>query len=243
MAFIHYVIFLCLVAGAKSQATCEGSYLGYDCMKVLADFYILHWTLEGDFLQIAAEGFGAEWVGFSFAEREGLMAPADAVIGWIDVNGVSIEPYRLETNSVFNQDKDPSITLKDISAVQDGDLTTIFFTRLIREGQVDINPQEETMINFAIGDTDSLKYHSDNRGWSSVTFAAIPISTSTVIKEIGKEEPSEEKADLTETTPAPAPSSESLASSVEPAPASEAAASSIDQDEFIEDYLDSLSPL
>lgn len=164
---------LCLL-GVAAQRRCDRSTLGYDCAKVLAEYYTVHWTLEEGFMHLALEGVDAEWLGFSFAEEEGEMAPADAVIGWLDVNGPNVRAYRIVTQSVFNEDEDPAVPLTGVSAAENGARTIVAFSRRLRDGRVRIDPEADTLINFAAGDTDSLRYHGVNRGWDTIRLSAEP---------------------------------------------------------------------
>ena len=172
MALLRFlVVLIVFVASATAQSECEESDLGYACMKTLSDFYNLHWTLNEDNVEIAMEGIGAEWVGFSFAEEEGAMAPADAVIGWTMGREFSVEPYRITERAVAEDNQDEDVTINGRSVTQDDERTIVAFVRSLTDGTVEIDPEAETLINYAIGDMDSLVYHGPNRGQSTVTLS------------------------------------------------------------------------
>jgi len=173
MAALRLLVVLALFVAASAQnGECEESSLGFACMKSLAEFYNLHWTLFEDSVDMALEGVGAEWVGFSFAEEEGMMAPADAVIGWTEGSDFSVEPYRITIQAVTADDLDEDVTLSSSSVTQDNERTIVSFTRSLMDGTVMIDPEAETLVNYAIGDMDSLVYHGpENRGQSSITLS------------------------------------------------------------------------
>lgn len=205
-------------------------------MQSLAEYYNLHWTLEGNILRVALEGFGAEWVGFSFAEVKDSMFPADAVIGWLDVNGPEVLPYRIVTQSVFAEDKDSIINLVDVDATQNSEKTIIRFTRSLSQGRVRVNSERDTLVNFAIGDIDSLRYHGVNRGQTTVVFDAKPLAPKKPA-----ETPSAFPSVVEEEIPLSSLSSEAPASFPEAEESIEAPApASIDGEEDVESLLDSL---
>ena len=174
MSLLTCVCFLTLFTFTHAVVgECDASELGYECMKNLAEYYNVHWTLRGSVLHMALEGMGAEWVGFSFPQVPEVMSPADAVIGWLDVNGPSVLPYYLTTKSVFAEDEDFAITLSNVSAIQDAERTIVAFTRSTTQGRVKIKVDEDMPINFAIGDVDSLRYHRE-RGNSTILLSAEP---------------------------------------------------------------------
>lgn len=171
MHSILSLILLGFISAAAAQS-CVPSPMDYDCMQKLSSFANIHWTLEGKLLHIAVEGFGAEWVGFSFAEVPNSMYPADAVIGFVDSKGPNVHPYRVVMHGVTKEDRDPSIHLTNVAAIQDAEKTMISFTRNLAEGTVHVDPTVETLVNYAIGDEDRLKYHGkDRRGQTSIVFA------------------------------------------------------------------------
>ena len=174
MSILTCVCFLTLFTFTHAVVgECDASELGYECMKSLAEYYNVHWTLRGSVLHMALEGIGAEWVGFSFPQIPEKMFPADAVIGWLDVNGPSVLPYHLTTQSVFSEDEDFAIILSNVSAIQDTERTIVAFTRSTTQGRVKIKVDEDMPINFAIGDVDSLRYHRE-RGSSTILLSAEP---------------------------------------------------------------------
>eukprot|EP00210_Caulerpa_lentillifera_P000643 g621.t1 len=168
-------LFFTVALGAsvpEMEITCEKSTLDFDCMMDLSDYYIIHWTVNGTSISMAAQGATEGWVGFAFAESEGAMAPADFVIGYVSNGEATVNPYRAETRSITEGNLDDSVTLTDVNATEEDGVTTIYFTRNIEDGTVMIDPSLPVPVNFAIGENDELVYHGpENRGFTILSFA------------------------------------------------------------------------
>eukprot|EP00210_Caulerpa_lentillifera_P002244 g2156.t1 len=156
--------------GQQRKARCKESHLGYDCMASLSDEYNLHWTLDGMIVQLAMDVETVGWCGFCFAGRPLNMAPADAAIGWIDFVGVTLRPYHLYTKFVDPEDEDFNVKLTNINGTERDGRTVIHFTRNLTQGEIPVDPEEITPVNFAFGIVDRLDYHF-KRGSSAIRFA------------------------------------------------------------------------
>eukprot|EP00210_Caulerpa_lentillifera_P000587 g568.t1 len=173
--WICVVLFLTFAVSSKAQnAQCEASSLGHTCMAALSSEYNLHWTLTGDLLELAMEANTLGWVGFSVAGSQGSMAPADAVIGWVSTDGLTVRAYNISSQDVSAGDEDPNINLGGIGGGQANGVTTISFSRIITEGGFPIDPQAITFINYAYGSSDSLSFHDLGHGSTTIRFADQP---------------------------------------------------------------------
>eukprot|EP00210_Caulerpa_lentillifera_P000588 g569.t1 len=173
---ICVILFLTFAVSSKAQnAQCEASSLGHTCMAALSSEYNLHWTLTGNLLELAMEANTLGWVGFSVAGIQDRMAPADAVIGWVSTAGLTVRAYNITVRNVTPGDEDPNINLGRIGGSENSTSTTIRFSRIITEGRFPIDPQAITLINYAYGIPDSLRFHGSNRrGSTTIRFADRP---------------------------------------------------------------------
>lgn len=111
-------------------------------------------------------------VGFAFAEMEGMMSPADFVVGYVDDGEATVNSYRSEIQAITANELDDSVPLSDVQGTEEDGMTTIYFTRSIEDGMVDIDLSSPIVVNYAICEEDELAYHGPtNRGWTSISFS------------------------------------------------------------------------
>lgn len=168
-----------LVSITANHCICEASTNeNLTCMKKLDTFYTVHWLYDPDkeSIALALEAETNGWVGFSFAETEGSMIPADAVIGVYpeDDKEPTITAYHLTERSVSDKDKDDSVHISKAQVVQIGNMTTAYFIRQLKGGSIKLDTDADIPINYAIGQTDELEYHGANRGNSTICLSAHP---------------------------------------------------------------------
>ncbi|CAD7704131.1 unnamed protein product [Ostreobium quekettii] len=171
--------------GRAPQYCSQASSLdGYACMQQLAPYFALHWRIGGKIsalqdqsdkahnvavgeIAFAMMGLTPGWVGLAFAQKQGEMAPADGIIGWLSDGVATVKAYKIHSHTVRLGDEDRTICLRNASATEENGFTTIEFRRLMRAGRVHIHPTKPMFVNFAIGREDGLTNHH-HRGRGSV---------------------------------------------------------------------------
>lgn len=183
----------------KQSSDCGQSDLGYACMKEFAGYFRLHWTVggmengrrlrrrllqsdlpdpdpaEGE-IALAMEGDNDGWVGIGFPEQQGVMIPADFVLGFVTSSGFDVKPYRvLEAQNIVEEDFDDTVTLTDVTAIEQDGKTIIAFTRNTMDGMFPISFTQRMAVNYAVSDFDGIgaeAWHGlEKRNGSSILFA------------------------------------------------------------------------
>eukprot|EP01025_Chloroclados_australasicus_P030431 TRINITY_DN3054_c0_g1_i13.p1 TRINITY_DN3054_c0_g1~~TRINITY_DN3054_c0_g1_i13.p1 ORF type:complete len:460 (-),score=105.97 TRINITY_DN3054_c0_g1_i13:349-1653(-) len=152
---------------AADTGTCTVSTLdGYDCMfEVLPAQYTLHWTVDGDNVNLAVEATTTGWVGIAWPETPNLMVVSEAVIGFLDdaTGDVTINVFELTG-------KIPDLVVPYIGglgisneSVEQTDGTTIVkFTVSVADAFPGEGPYD-LLAAFSEGGVDALSYHGSTR--------------------------------------------------------------------------------
>ncbi|GMH32522.1 hypothetical protein BSKO_00356 [Bryopsis sp. KO-2023] len=185
VVLVFCIIFGAALPRAEADKECEPSELGYACMKILAPYKKVHWTVggasrttellggevplpeEGE-IAFALEGTTTGYVGFGFTEVAGMMSPADIVLGWTNSEETVVKPYRAVTIDITDAELDDSVTLKNTFASEKDGTTIVAYTRSISDGTTKLSLEGKSEVIFAIAPQDELAWHLGDRDGGTI---------------------------------------------------------------------------
>jgi len=117
----------------------------------------IKWTDEGDQISFCLSISGAPslrggWLSIGFPNPSGLMSGSDAVIGWIDTDGVaSVQSYFLKGQELADVNVNPSFHISDLRSQKIEGSFQIMFTRPYDTGKNPLQRGKSNLVNAARG--------------------------------------------------------------------------------------------